>query len=80
MDTDSPGVIDQLREASADGGLTGGTVEIDAAAVEEILGKLRAVLGKLVLWTCSQGTNSCWMNKTLWKKTVVWQLTIHNHK
>ena len=38
----SPGVIDQLREASADGSLTSGTAEIDAATVKEILGKLRA--------------------------------------
>ena len=28
VDPDSPGVIDQLREASVDGSLTGGTVEI----------------------------------------------------
>jgi hypothetical protein len=42
MDPGSPDVIDQLREASADGSLTGGTVEIDATAVKEILGKLRA--------------------------------------
>ena len=42
MDPASPGVIDQLREASADGSLANGVVEIDAAAVKEILGKLRA--------------------------------------
>ena len=42
IDPESPGVIDQLREASADGSLASGTVEIDAAAIKEISGKLRA--------------------------------------
>ena len=42
MDPGSPVVIDQLREASADGSLASGTLEIVAAAIKETLGKLRA--------------------------------------
>ena len=41
QEPDSPSVIDQLREALSNGSFDGGTVEVDAAAVQKILGQIR---------------------------------------